>query len=242
MSNVSFKQRGLRLFRRAGIDVRRSAASFEARLVRLLDVRGVDVVIDVGAHTGGYASALRENGYRGRILSFEPNPAAFLKLTEMVKRDPEWKAYELGLGSSTGMASLTITANEGASSSFLPMLASHMAAAPEAVPTHVVRARVAKLNDFVSEIERSGEKPFLKLDVQGFEKHVLDGGADIVRRLVGIQMELSLEPLYDGAVGFVEGIELLQSAGFNLVQLIPGFVDQERHTLLQCDGVFVRPE
>ena len=35
----------------------------------------IDVVLDVGGRTGEYGLLLRRNGYQGRIISFEPNPA-----------------------------------------------------------------------------------------------------------------------------------------------------------------------
>ena len=63
-----------RLVRRCGYDLtpRRKAKLLEAQLVAVLQHFAIDCVIDVGANVGQYARQLREWGYRGRIVSFEP--------------------------------------------------------------------------------------------------------------------------------------------------------------------------
>jgi len=57
---------------------------------RLLASYGVDCVFDVGANTGQYAEGLRNLGYKGRIISFEPLSAAHALLIENSRDDPEW--------------------------------------------------------------------------------------------------------------------------------------------------------
>ena len=51
---------------------KRHHATFESHLVRLLNHHQITTVLDVGAHRGEFARALRREGYRGAIHSFEP--------------------------------------------------------------------------------------------------------------------------------------------------------------------------
>lgn len=60
-----------RAVRRLGIDVVRHRPAGHD-LVRLLHRYEIDLVLDVGAHRGDFGALLREAGYRGRIVSFEP--------------------------------------------------------------------------------------------------------------------------------------------------------------------------
>ena len=58
-----------------------------ARLKKLFDTYQVDLVIDVGANTGSYGIALRDCGYSGLIISFEPIQGAYDKLLENANGD-----------------------------------------------------------------------------------------------------------------------------------------------------------
>ena len=84
---------------------------------------------------------------------------------------------------------------------------------------------------------------FLKIDVQGFEKQVIAGGATTInQRCVGIQIELSFAALYDGDMLIQEALDLVDSLGFVLAGLAPGFIDVRNGRVLQADGVFFRVE
>ncbi len=86
------------------------------------------------------------------------------------------------------------------------------------------------------------ERIFLKLDVQGFEYKVLQGAERFLARVAGIQIELSLVPLYDGEHLFHSMLHDLEERGFEMWSLIPGFVDPETGRLLQLDAIFFRAE
>src|SRR5688500_2068285 len=80
---------------RAGWEVRPLADDEDARRVKLLESERIDLVLDVGANVGQYASKLRDAGYTGRIVSFEPYREAFAQLERNAARDPRWEARRL---------------------------------------------------------------------------------------------------------------------------------------------------
>src|ERR1043166_6885144 len=82
-----------RRLRARGFDVvRYEPARFpELRRTALIDERGVDVVLDVGANAGPVASPLRGGGYQGRIVSFEPQRRAYERLAAAAAGDPLWE-------------------------------------------------------------------------------------------------------------------------------------------------------
>ena len=84
-------------------------------------------------------------------------------------------------------------------------------------------------------------RPFLKMDVQGFEAYVLDGAEGMLPRIVGLQVELQLVRLYDGAPTFERMLERIADLGFVLAGLEPGFVGEDGR-LLATDGLFVKSE
>ena len=67
-----------------GFDIYRLSPSSNSSLQMLkgLNHFEVDVVFDIGANIGQFASELRSMGYKGKIVSFEPLPDAHKKLIE----------------------------------------------------------------------------------------------------------------------------------------------------------------
>jgi FkbM family methyltransferase len=211
-----------------------------ARRWSLLMAWGVDLVVDVGANDGEYATTLRRLGYRGRIVSFEPLPDAAARLRARHARDAHWTSYELGLGDVQGTAELHIAGNS-ASSSFLPMLASHEQHAPESMFVGSTTVRIATLDQLADEVMAGARRPFLKIDTQGYEQRVLAGATQSIGRFVGIQLELSIEPLYEGAPDHLEMLRTIDELGFVLMGIEPGFSDRKTGRMLQFDALAFRP-
>jgi FkbM family methyltransferase len=228
--------------RRIGWDVRRldPLKSESAQLARQLLVHGLDVVFDVGANVGQFAEQLRHAGYPGRIVSFEASSAAHLTLTARARHDANWIiAPRMALGDREGTISLNLAGNS-VSSSVLPMLSSHVGAEPKSRYVGSESTELRTLDktamDFISE----NDHIFLKLDVQGFEARVLQGSRKLLPRIQGIQIELSLVPLYEGERLFHPMLDDLEKCGYEIWSLLPGFTDPRTGRMLQLDAVLFR--
>ncbi|HLT01499.1 MAG TPA: FkbM family methyltransferase, partial [Geminicoccaceae bacterium] len=114
-----------RLARRLGYDLtpRRKAKTPGGQLVAVLEHFGITCVLDVGANVGQYGAMLRAWGWRGRIVSFEPQGAAHAALARRAGADPAWQvAPPMALGRRTGEVELEVSA-ESDMSSLLPQSA-----------------------------------------------------------------------------------------------------------------------
>ncbi|WP_394550973.1 FkbM family methyltransferase [Agromyces sp. MMS24-JH15] len=224
-----------------GLDVRRYHHGMEMsagdRAADLICQRDIDLVIDVGANKGQYAQWIRERGYLGRIISFEPLSDAFALLDESTKRDPDWCAINVAIGESDRELELNIAKNS-VSSSILPMDARHRSAAPHSVYVGKERVHQRTLDSCLA--MDASISPFLKIDVQGNEGAVLDGAIELMPRIVGVQIEMSFVELYSGQPLFDELLHRLEGCGMELWSLIPGFADPGTGRLLQADGIFFR--
>lgn len=223
------------LLARRGFEVRRHPA---ARRQRLFAAHGVDLVIDVGAARGGYGSQLRDFGYAGRIVSFEPLGSAHADLVARVASDPRWTAHHTALGAASGEATINIASNSD-SSSLLPMLDAHREAAPQVGYVDTETVRIARLDDVVGDMLASATAPYLKVDTQGFEREVLAGAETTLDRVVGLQLELSFVPLYEGGMTVDEAVAWAYGRGFHLVGIEQGYAAPTGE-ILQVDGVFWR--
>jgi FkbM family methyltransferase len=231
-----------RLARRLGYDLtpRRKAKPLEAQLAAVLERFAIACVLDVGANAGQYGSMLRAWGYRGRIVSFEPVAAAHARLELRAAADPDWQvAPRMALGAKDGEATIEVSADSDMSS-LLPQteLLRRLSASSRVVGRE--RVPIRRLDGLAKEYVNHGERTFLKVDTQGFEAEVLAGARELLPRLQGIQLEMSLVRCYEGERDFRELIDDLARAGFSPWLFLPGYFEHKLARQLQLDGVFMR--
>ena len=238
----SVKQGVKQLLHAAGVEAHRfhPNTSQLARLMAALRHFNIDLVIDIGANEGQFANEVRAGGYSGRIVSFEPLSSAHSRLLQVSSGDTAWHVHpRCALGDRLGEIELYISGNS-VSSSILPMLKSHSSAAPESAYLGHESAPLITLDSVAPPYLEGAQGPFLKIDTQGYEWHVLDGARASLPKVRGIQMELSLVPLYEGQRLWRECIERLEAEGFLLWALQPVFVEPATGRTLQLDGIFYR--
>jgi len=102
--------------------------------------------------------------------------------------------------------------------------------------------QIGTLDDAMSEVELEygSRRPYLKLDTQGYDLHVLDGGRRAMNRIMAMQLEASVKPIYSGMPDHPRAIAYAEALGFELSGMFPVTVD-EQLCVVEYDCVMVRP-
>jgi FkbM family methyltransferase len=231
------------LMRFFGFEIRRfnPSISESAQFMRQLHSHGVNIVLDVGANIGQFGRKnLRDAGYRGGIVSFEPLSQAWDGLSQEAAGDNLWTvAPRMAIGAESGNININVSQNS-VSSSILDMLPEHQESAPESKYIAIEAVPIRRLDEIAPQYLTPESRIFLKIDTQGFESAVLQGAEGILNRVIGIQLELSLIPLYAGQQLYDEIISHLNQIGFDLWGMSTAFVDSESGRTLQVDATFFR--
>jgi FkbM family methyltransferase len=153
---------------------------------------------------------------------------------------PNWEvAGQYALGDRRDTVELHIAENSIASSILAPTNI-HLQHSPHAVQVATEVVPMDRLDHLAQPFVEKSQNPFLKIDVQGFEEQVLRGATKILPKLVGLQVELSFLPIYEGQKLFPEMFSFISDMGFVLHRMMPAWVDKKTGQWLQADGIFFR--
>jgi FkbM family methyltransferase len=210
-----------------GVTFTRKGSAWELiepeQLERFLTVFRIDCVFDVGANIGQYATRLREIGFKGLIVSFEPNPDVAQVLRNAARGDEKWIVEELALDE----VSRPLTFNVMKSSQFSSLHEPDHTGVSTFVELNAVERRIdvttQTLDTVFPTLQAKYEfsRPFLKMDTQGHDVAVAKGAGAYLSRFAGLQSELALTNLYKDQPGFAEVLEFYKTAGFRLSALVP---------------------
>jgi FkbM family methyltransferase len=241
MPMSSFRELSHHLVRLAGFDyLRYNPANFAAlRRAQILRDLNIRLVLDVGAHDGGYGKEIRSHGYEGTIISFEPLSGPYERLARATAADGNWQARPTALGSASGVMPINVSGRL-TSSSFLGMTPAHKSAAPESEYVGVETVGIERLDKILSLQQVETSAVWLKVDVQGYEEHVLEGSGQLLGRFAGVEVELSLTSVYEGAPLVEEVLTYLRQRGFRPVSFENVLIDPKSGHVLQLNGMFVQ--
>ena len=229
--------------RHLGLEVRRfiPSSSAAAQFRTMLKSQKINLILDVGANTGQYGTELRGHvGYKGQSVSFEPMSLAHAALTKTAAKDNLWEVSpRAAIGAEHGEISINISHNS-VSSSVLAILDSHINAEPKSRYKDSETVPLVTLDSAAMNFLRDDKNMFLKIDTQGYESQVLEGAKKTLEFASGVQLELSLVPLYEGQMLMLDLITKMKELGFDLWGLSPTFADPESGQMLQVDGTFFK--
>ena len=193
------------------------------------------IVYDIGAAEGNIAKCLAKLPNVLEVHAFEAIPTVCSNLEQQVENIPKIHCHNIALGNFRGSSSMYISKNSD-SSSLLPMSNLHTEEFHDTNITNKIKVSVMCLDDFVK--ERGLSPPHLiKIDTQGFEKKIVEGGLETVRQAKYCMLEISFKPLYQGSPVFDDVYRLMYDLGFRLVGTSKPMLG-ESGIPLQVDGMF----
>ncbi len=146
-------------------------------------LRPGDLFVDVGANIGLFTVLAADTvGPTGQVYAFEPSPETFVKLQKNIQLNAFTNVIpiEAGLSHSDGTAELNVSSEgwDGYDTFGVPMLtgsANFSLKGKVAVPT-------MQWDKFATSRNLVGKVRMIKIDVEGWESHVLNGGTKTLSR------------------------------------------------------------
>jgi FkbM family methyltransferase len=181
----------------------------ETRLVGELLGAG-DTFIDIGAHIGWFATiAARCVGRDGVVIACEPYPtnAAALRANLDLNEHRNVRVVEAALGSESGTLHLATVGGESGGVTALPWASDGLVEVP-----------MATLDDIAPGV---GEIALVKVDVEGWEPHVLRGAEATLMRTRNVLIEINKPALRAAGSSPDEILNLLRRSGFTCFNRIP---------------------
>ncbi len=193
-------------------------------------------IFDIGANEGQFAGAILKLYPTAKIHSFEPLHNTFLKLQENFKNNINVTPYNFALGKYN--EDRDIFCNEySPSSSLLEMLDLHKTNFDFAVKVQPSKISIRRLDDFFNQPVVG--PVLLKIDVQGFEMNVLEGGKNVLKQADVLLIEVSFVRLYKDEPLFDDIYSYLVKEGFYYAGNVEQLMGSDNQ-ILQADALFIR--
>ncbi|MBM3835341.1 MAG: FkbM family methyltransferase [Verrucomicrobia bacterium] len=173
------------------------------------------IVYDIGAHAGGWSEMCQSIFRPRQCFLFEPLPEYQQKAcARQPRQDADWQIMPFALGDTEQVNQMFVTQNNAASS----MLAPIPGEVPSEWGTEVVgqqKVEVVTLDGLAAR-KALPSPDLVKIDVQGYEGRVIDGGKSVLSKAQRIIVEVSLRPLYSEQALLWDVLNTITGWGFEL--------------------------
>lgn len=178
-------------------------------LTYLKNAHQFKTIIDIGANDGAFGAYLQRYFEVERVIAFEPQ----------AKHRPElesrgFEVHTVAVSDKSGTASLSVTHSDAASS-LLPVAdvtRDEWGDLVSVVGTEEVR--IEPLDDCIG--GNFEDDLLIKIDAQGYEPEIIDGGNATFRRTACVLVEVSFLPIYEGQGLFNDVHQRLDRLGLRL--------------------------
>ncbi len=226
-----------KLFNMMGLEImrRNPNLALDTHLKYIISQQNIDLVIDVGANSGQFGKLMRDIGYRGKIISFEPTKKAFEKLKS--NADNNWDCYKIALGNEVGSKEIKVYALD-LFSSFLNKTEYGLERFQSEVSNYDTELiDITTLDKFLD--GKIYNNIFLKMDTQGYDLEVFKGALNVRKNIKMLMTEVAFHKIYDGMPSYLDALSSYNKAGFQLTSIFPMNFNQDS-TIVEGDAVLVR--
>lgn len=169
----------------------------------------VRTIIDIGAHSGEYGAYLRKLFGAETVHAIEPNPQHTQTL-----QAKGFKVHAVALGDANLEEAEFNVSKYDAASSLRELTTKCLDEYPQVEYGKTISVPVRRLDDLIVEVAHD---LLIKVDAQGFESEIIQGGLAIFAKADVVLIEMSFVPLYKGQALFNEVHSLLASVGLSFV-------------------------
>ncbi len=185
------------------------------RLFKGFPVINYDCIVDIGANTGSFTDDALAYFRPKRVCLVEADPEFARGLRQKYASNPACTIVEAAITNRSGVVTFRINSHKD-SSSILPINPiSSLAFGMDMRELKGISVSALSLNDLF-ERESITDAALMKVDIQGAEKLLIEGGRNALRKTRCIYMEVVFEEFYKGCAQFDELHALLRGEGFKL--------------------------
>lgn len=197
-------------------------------------ISGIDSIWDVGANTGQFAFMAHTVWPNLSIYSFEPDEKVFSQLKDNFNKfEIQGACFSYALGEELGDKELYHCEDTVNTSLLEPK---------EREQSLVVKQSQIECRtlDSMLDMVKQSQSPLLKLDVQGYEAHVLRGGGEFLSHCKYVLAEATFSSQYKGGIHADELITMMRERGFVCIQIIDILRDKTsiKRNILEVDILF----
>jgi len=225
-----------KLVQKTGFDLHR----YQPQINRLSYFKTFDflTVLDIGANTGQFVKEIRQILGDIQIYSFEPLKECFETLEKKFGKGNKFKAFNYALGEIEKEVEMNKSAYTP-SSSILSMSETHKNLFPHTKEQTTEKIKIKRLDDVRGELNLLKEI-LIKVDVQGFEDKVIEGGKETFKKAKVILIENSFVELYEGQPLFDDTYQRLKSLGFKYRGNTQQKIDKKSGQIISEDSIFTK--
>ncbi len=198
----------------------------------------IQTFIDIGAYVGEYVAFAHRFFPGVMIYAFEPLKEGFAALKAKEREISGLKVFNYALGEKETTTQI-YRSSYAPSSSLLKMTSLHTEAFPHTAGYETELIRMRRLDDVFRDLHIR-PNTFVKIDTQGYEDRVIEGGREVLSQANVIQIETSFAMLYEDQVLFDKIYTQLRSLGFSFHGVLNQICSPKDGSILQAHAYFIK--